>query len=78
MPCVFSTLRRTAALVVAVVLLSAPTAWADESPIWTPPEGRIQPPVGVQGRIQPPVGSDRSLAKLVMTWLRARISIPTG
>jgi hypothetical protein len=53
-----------------------------------PPSGlttdvRLQPPVGdPQHRIQPPVGiapePDQSLMELVMTWLRARISIPTG
>lgn len=55
-----------------------------QPPVGVTTQVRIQPPVGVTPlhRIQPPVGiapeRDRSLMELVMTWLRARISIPTG
>lgn len=72
---------RRAVLVAAVVLLTVqPGPAAGQSIPVDPPEARVQPPVGVtaQARVQPPVGSDRSFAKLVMTWLRARISIPNG
>jgi hypothetical protein len=51
---------RVAPLLAVFVVLTAVNTWADEPPTLPtdPPQGRIEPPVGItaQGRIEPPVG----------------------
>jgi hypothetical protein len=65
--------RRGAAVLAILVLVTTPVAYAEEGWPYEPPQGRISPPIG--GSAQ---DSADSLLKQFLTWLQGRISPPIG
>lgn len=62
--------------VLAALLLAVPV-WADEAAAPPdPPQGRMQPPVGVSSQARTP--SPRGVFALVKLWLQSRLTVPNG
>ena len=63
-------------LLTVFVVLAVPTAFADDDPLYEPPQARIRPPVGTttQARVRPPSGEPTTGAPST----DARIKPPIG
>lgn len=79
---VFSRTQRGGALLILLVVLAAPTVYADDPSPFDPPQARIHPPGGLtsQARISPPTGltSPARIHPPIGQTSPARIHPPTG